>query len=99
MKEMTGWNTTEEEFDALPMAVRRKVCLISIHSGLIHFFDALARWLRGILSFEIVLDLIKLCFACDLERPHPIPLPLLFSFFNKTNGFVVMLAPSPSKIY
>ena len=25
MKEMTGWTTTEEEFDALPMAVRRKV--------------------------------------------------------------------------
>jgi hypothetical protein len=26
MKEMTGFNTTEEEFEALPMAVRRKVC-------------------------------------------------------------------------
>ncbi len=26
MKEMTGFGTTEEEFEALPIAVRRKVC-------------------------------------------------------------------------
>lgn len=32
MKEMTGFNTTEEEFEALPMAVRRKVCGSSLLS-------------------------------------------------------------------
>lgn len=34
MKEMTGWTTTEEEFDALPMAVRRKVRVSSSSLGL-----------------------------------------------------------------
>lgn len=29
MKNFTGFETTEDEFDSLPLAVRRKVCIFS----------------------------------------------------------------------
>jgi len=36
MKEITGFTTTEEEFDALPIAVRRKVWVPSTALILLH---------------------------------------------------------------
>jgi hypothetical protein len=71
MKEITGFTTTEEEFDALPIAVRRKVRAPSIALFLLH------RIVVILCDIFLLTDLSFLCALLSRFSPSGIGAALL----------------------
>ena len=100
MKEMTGFGTTEEEFEALPIAVRRKVCWDALYQveqwsipGLLLVVAAAlqARWERLESAFVVELSRRWDCATAPSTKYFGLALPTTHKFFfSMINYFVIV---------